>query len=329
MIELKEDQLLFTFPEVHPEAKLSINFQRTLRIPDDGDTYLLPPGLDSFPLQHVDDFSKNIPEKWLERGGVMFPMYQSEAMWIVFDSEYPFAVKVATGKINAVTGDSLESSLQKEPQDYLVTPDQPWLDGYCVEKGIIRQFVAMPLGSGYTTEEQITQEAEYGGLQVIAYPMKYDVYEELKHHIKDVDMRLCLDEVLSLPDMGLAPGGRMKQEIYEDSHAISSWDMEHGSRCFIHIANSLVWRSITGEEPPTMSPTAKEYTAQGLPWFDYYGEGVKSLDGSKKLTKVKSVADMAREKGDAPLPENESAIPAQIINIRKGLLKNQVREGCF
>ena len=41
MIELKHDSLMFSFPEVHPEAKLTINFQRTLRIPDDGKDYPL------------------------------------------------------------------------------------------------------------------------------------------------------------------------------------------------------------------------------------------------------------------------------------------------
>lgn len=132
-----------------------------------------------------------------------------------------------------------------------------------------------------------------------------------------------------LPDMGLAPGGRMKQDIYEDTHAISSWDTEYGSRCFVHIANSLVWRSITGEEPPTTPPTAKEYSNKGLPWFDYYNEGATSLEGSQQLNKVKSVTDMGKKKGDSPLPENESTLPEQVINIRKGLLENQVREGCF
>jgi hypothetical protein len=37
MIELTNDSLVFSFSDVHPEAKLSIDFQRTLRIPDDGD----------------------------------------------------------------------------------------------------------------------------------------------------------------------------------------------------------------------------------------------------------------------------------------------------
>ena len=55
MIELKKDKLVFSFPEVHPSAKVSISFQRTLRIPDDGDDYPLPPSLGEFPMAHVDD----------------------------------------------------------------------------------------------------------------------------------------------------------------------------------------------------------------------------------------------------------------------------------
>jgi len=354
MIELKRDNLLFTFPEVHPNANLSINFQRTLRIPDDDKNYPLPPGLGSFPVRHVDNFTEKVPEQWIERGGVMFPMRQSEAMWITFnsvqattekgwdkfeplDGEYPFAVKVATGKINAVTGEPWENSLHKNPQDYLVVPDQPWLDGYCVEKGIIRQFVAMPLGSGYTAEEQITGEAEHGGLQIIVYPMKADKYEKLMSERSSY--RLSLEEPLedvspSIDycvnfDMGLAPGGKMQQEIYEDEYGKYSWDLKHSSRCFVHINNSHAWQSITGEEPPGIPLTAKEYSENGMPWFDYYDEKSSSLGGSKKLSNLKSITEKAKEKRDDPLPENESANPKHVIKIRKGLKKNQVREGSF
>jgi hypothetical protein len=35
MIELRNDALVFSFPEVHPHAVLEVEFQRTLRIPDD------------------------------------------------------------------------------------------------------------------------------------------------------------------------------------------------------------------------------------------------------------------------------------------------------
>jgi hypothetical protein len=38
----------------------------------------------------------------------------------------------------------------------------------------------MPLGSGYSAEEQITGEAEHGGIQIVVYPMKRKVFDKLK-----------------------------------------------------------------------------------------------------------------------------------------------------
>src|SRR5262245_45320668 len=179
-IILENDSLVFA-SEVHPDARMRIVFQRTLRIPDNDRDYPLPPGLGAFPLRHVDDFAQRLPASWVKRGGVMLPMYQAEAMWLAFNANgYPFALKIAAGKINAVTGDRWSLGLNRDPQDYAVVPVQPWLDGYAIEKGVVRQFVAMPLGQGYTAEEQITGTAEWGGLQIVAYPMKKQRYEELQ-----------------------------------------------------------------------------------------------------------------------------------------------------
>jgi hypothetical protein len=338
MIELKNDSLVFSFPDVHKDAVLAIEFQRTLRIPDDSKNYPLPPGLGAFPLRHVDDFAEKIPESWLEHGGVVFPMYQSEAMWLNFigrwiGSGYPFAVKIATGKINAVTGKEWKDGLGREPQDYVVVPDQPWLDGYCVEKGVIRQFVAVPLGADCSAEEQLTGAAEYGGVQVIAYPMKRESYERLLE--KDHDRLLFASaDVLAAPakvgfSMGLAPGGRMRQKIYDDRYDFEDWDLIRSSRCFVHIANSLVWRAITGQAPPTVPPTAKEYTDAGLPWFDLYDEHARALEGGHALGGLKSVRQLGEEKGGVPLPENVSVDPQHVNKLRHGLKKDQVREGVF
>ncbi|MCP4295587.1 MAG: hypothetical protein GY786_08275 [Proteobacteria bacterium] len=130
-------------------------------------------------------------------------------------------------------------------------------------------------------------------------------------------------------DMGLAPGGRMRQEIYKDPFRLSDWDMDQKSRCFVHLANSMVWRANTGDAPPTAPFTAKEYTNHGLPWFEFYSDNSVPLEGSEKLTGLKSVVEMGKEKGDNPLPENESVDPAHIVKLRKGLKKGQVREGAF
>jgi len=127
---------------------LTIAFQRTLRIPDDSRTYPLPAGLGAFPLRSVDDFPATAPASWLQRGGVVMPMDQSEALWISFSARYPCAVKIAAGKINAVSGAAWTAELHREPQDYVVVPGRPWLDGFSVGAGLIRQFAAMPLGAG-------------------------------------------------------------------------------------------------------------------------------------------------------------------------------------
>ena len=42
MIHLKRDRLAIEFPEVHPDASLGIEFQRTFLIPDDDKEYPLP-----------------------------------------------------------------------------------------------------------------------------------------------------------------------------------------------------------------------------------------------------------------------------------------------
>jgi hypothetical protein len=332
MIELKRDTLHISFPEVHRDANLQIEFQRTLRIPDDGHDYPLPPGLGRFPLRHVDDFAHRLPRSWSTHGGVMLPMYQAEAMWLNFSSPlgYPFAVRVATGKIDAVTGESWTEGVRRRPQNYLSIPKQPWLDGYCVEAGVIRQFVAMPLGAGYTVEEQLTGEAQHGGLQLAVHPLKAEVWRRMRQKRSMMMQPADYADAFSVAEcsMGLAPGGRMHQEIYDDPFRLSDWDSSHRSRCFVHIANSMLWRQITDENPPTVPPTSEEYTRAGLPWFEWYCEG-PAVGGTHTLAAVKSVHQLGTEKGQMPLPENTSVDPTEITRLREGLKRNEVREGAF
>ncbi len=367
MIELNKDRLVFTFPEVHEDARFSIEFQRTLRIPDDGSDYPLPAGLGRFPLRHVDDHASSVPPQWLQRGGVMMPMYQSEALWINFDDTgYPFAVKIAAGKINAVTGGPWESGLHFGPspsdreedelflgwshserevsgqgdgtpeqgddspeQDYVVLPDQPWLDGFNVGSGRIRQFVAMPLGEGYTAEEQVTGEAEHGGLQILAYPMKTDAYEEWQKIQRDVHADLrplseMAEGACAAPDMGLGLGGLMRQDISADPHEPSVWDVKNPARCFVHLTNSVQWAAITGQAPPTEPATAKDYRNARVPWFNYYATG-DILPGSPQLAKLDSVATIAAMKAK-PLPDNDPIPIDRVTLLRKPRNIGQVRE---
>jgi hypothetical protein len=299
VIELQNDQLLVSFPE-HRDARCAISFQRTLRIPDDNRTYPLPAGLGRFPLHHVDDFANNAPGRWLEHGGVLLPMYQSEALWIHFGgrSGYPFAIKIAAGKINAVSGGDWSSGLEGSPQNYIVMPDQPWLDGFSVQEGLIRQFVAMPLGEGFTAEEQLTGKASHGGLQIQVFPMRRECYEELlKRRVRSRDLDFMCSYLVGSAEMGLAPGGLMRQEIYKDPHGLDAWDTTQTARCFVHLVNSAVYRQVTGCAPPTEPITAERYKQAGIPWFEYYGGDAKALEGARRLTELDSVAAKTVKKG--------------------------------
>jgi hypothetical protein len=274
----------------------TLTFQRTLRIPDDGNIYPLPPGLENFPIRRVVDYVDRVPPAWRERGGVFIPMYQREAMWLNFNGNHhqPCAVKVAVGKVNALTGRRLHRGLNKtrRHQNYVVVPDQPWLDGINAGKGFIRQFVAMPLGSGYTIEGQITGEEKHGGIQMVVFapkPGKFELLEEL-------DMLTLA--AFGPEEMGLGAGGRMRQKIYPDTYGQPTWDQDNFGRVFIHIANSLMYQKITGENPPPTIISAETYTNHGFPWFDLYDEDTGDVDSSKTLAGVKSVDELAKEKGD-------------------------------
>jgi hypothetical protein len=329
MVTLEHDNLVFRFPEVHPEALLRINFQRTLRIPDDDKEYPLPAGLGLFSLVHIEDHHAKVPEHWLQRGGVMMPMYQSEAMWISFDCSYPMAVKIAAGKINAVTGERWQNGLQAEPQDYVVTPTQPWLDGFFTGPDQVRQFVASPLGDGQSVEEQLTGEAEFGGLQIIAYPLKAEIYEREQEEERKRRAQFDSDD-LALPmffrrsvaePMGLGLGGKITQTIYNDTRGADAWD-QTSSRCFVHIINSQQWCEVTGEPVPRPPITRKQYKNAGIPWFEYYDDNAKGLESGSVFDTLKTFAQFQKPGSKA----NKSIKVPTTVKIRAS---DRVSEGKF
>ena len=332
MLTLDSNKLIFSFPEVHPDAICEIDFRRTLRLPDDNKVYPLPPGLGKFPLVHTEDYLHNTPQAWQKYGGVMMPMYQSEAMWLYFESpkKYPFAIKVAAGKINAVTGKQWNNLLGTNPQDYLAIPKQPWLDGFHTSDNIVRQFVAMPLGQGFSAEEQITGKAEFGGIQIIVYPMKIDSYEKILEEKNNPLSSISFSQAPSLMydfyhdtlSMGISPGGRIEQEIYNDSHNIRDYDTEAFSRCFVQLVNSEQWQNITNNKPPTEPFTAQDYEEAGLPWFNYYSES-PTLKAGNILSSLKGVASKWLDKNGEEMNDNQSISTTKTIKIKE----NQVNDG--
>lgn len=158
----------------------AVSFVRTLRIPQDGRTYALPAGFGKLPIYRVSDYADKVPPRWLETGGFFIPLYQREALYLEFEGVpwRPTIAKVAVGMVNAITGKAFNVPLRAHSQDYVVIPNQQWLDGINAETGVVGQFVAMPLGKGYTVEEQITDEAKHGGFQLMFYDSKRGKFPE-------------------------------------------------------------------------------------------------------------------------------------------------------
>ncbi len=295
MIELSYDDLVFTFYNVHSEARLNISFRRTMRLPDDVKLNAAPPSFNRFPLVDIDGYKDRVPSRWVEQGGIMLPMYQSEALYLSFSSSvdprrissYPFAIKVCAGKINALTGLEDHKGLQSPPQNYLVFPKQSWLDGFCIDKGRVRQFVAKKLQFANTDNKQSIETEDLEGLHISVFPMKAGRFEEL-YPKSDKIVQNNYSNLWgggSAQPMGIAPGGKIKQEIYRDEFGAQNWDLENGSKCFVHITDAQSWTEITGQNPPQEPFSAERYRQSGLPWLDIYEYELNAMKNSFKRNK--------------------------------------------
>lgn len=294
----------------------AVRFVRTLRLPETG-THPLPPGLGEFPVRRVSDYPDTVPQQWRARGGVMLPVYLREAMWLSFSgTREPAALQVGVGKVCAVSGRPWSDRLARDPQNYVVLPRQPWLDGINSGKGTVRQFVAVPLGLGATVEGQVTGEEVWGGVQLQSFPLNDGPLARWRE-----EERLRAERARAMPTpgmsygaampmamapaapaatagppraaaaMGLGVGGSMRQEVYRDERPLTDWAGQPAGRVFVHLVTPPEWRRITGEAPPPSPVDRAAYTRAGLPWFDYYDQDAEDLTATDTLQDVKPVGD--------------------------------------
>ena len=315
-----------------------ISFHRTLRIPEDGKAYPLPAGFGTFPIHRVEDYPDTVPQQWLMEAGFFIPLYQKEALFLEFEglSWHPNIAKVCVGRVNAITGKQYSEELSTINQDYVVIPAQKWLDGIASNDGTVRQFVAMPLGDGYTIESQITDEEKFGGFQVVVFDAVDGRFPDRDPRLNaqfepdsGVPVRLQLQRDIARPPlfagptgqhpeavvMGIAAGGRIKQQIQKDTFGADSWDTDRRRGVTIHLVNSLGYKAITGLEPPNSPITWDAYKQQGIPWFSHYDESVAVVEPPATFKRVFGVSELQKRRG---ILQSEPArqIPTNIKLIR-------------
>jgi hypothetical protein len=302
---------------IHLGPRFSVALQRTLRVPDDGAAYPLPPGLGDFPVQRIADYRDRLPDAWREREGFFIPMYQREALWLHFSAAWwkPNAVQVGVGGINAITGEAWDGALRDDPQNYMVVPDQPWLDGIRTTAGTVRQFVAVSLGAGDTVEEQLSGTVTTGGIQVDALEPKPGLFPDEPPR-GQLPPDAVYAEAIDTGEMGVAAGGEIAQKIYPDEHGLATWDEASRTGTVIYLLNSSQYQAVTGQEPPPTPITPELYTKLGFPWFSLWDEERRDLPPSERLQEVQSLREREKardETGDEPPLVID---PGQIIELK-------------
>lgn len=282
--------------------KVQVTLQRTIRVPDGRQPAQLPPGLGNLPVYNVADYRANCPEIW-EDGGVFVPMYEKEATWLNFrlSGSNPRALLIGAGNVNAITGKSLILKLAT-PQNYVVVPTQPWLDGWKDMDGVIYQFVAVEFkhGEGLTVGEQVLgEESRTGGIGIAVFA---PVDKELSLHkpfhefaisgpywmpsAKSYSAPTMSLRSASFKELGLGRGGRIVQKIYPDPFGLDVWEGEPVATMAIYLVDVQSFEEITGKKAPSLPPAFGAY--QG-PYFALPDEEMGDTVGSGTFAGLKSV----------------------------------------
>jgi len=162
------------------KSGFAVEFMRTIRVPDNGKEWPLPPELGTFKIYNNNTIA----------------MYQKEAMWMkFFSNQGHVAVKIGVGDVNVISGEKWEDGVLKQSpvQNYVICPQQLWLDGIRVSstnkryerEDLVRQFVAMPLDDISTIEQQMK---EMNIIDRIVGGLRFEVHRLCNKNFQVMDM---------------------------------------------------------------------------------------------------------------------------------------------
>ncbi|WP_242122124.1 trypsin-like serine peptidase [Sphingomonas lacusdianchii] len=277
------------------DGRLWIGFERTLRLPNYGKRHPLPAGLGALPIRRAAELSDRLPEAWRQRVGaddILLPLHDREALFVLFvpAERSAFAVKVAAGGINAVSGAPFDAQVRNAAQDYLVCPPQAWLDGINSGDGTVRQFVATRLGSGQSIEGQLSGSEDEAGVQFLVFPARPElVFESAPAGEHQVETEAFAAETPLR--MGLAAGGELEQKIYPDPYGADVWSERPRASFTAHLVHADDWAELTGTPTPPTPITRELYRAYGLPWFELADAHLGDVPASPRLASVRALED--------------------------------------
>jgi hypothetical protein len=268
------------------DAALRVGLQRTLRVPDDGRAYPLPPALGRLPLRPAAEYP-GVPDAWRDGAHGLVPLRAHEAAWLEFRAKLdsPRAVRIGAGSINALTGAAWDDTLHGAPQDYLVCPYQPWIDGFKVGPARVRQFVAVPLQAGLSIEHQLTGH-DSGAIRFACYAPR-----------TGVDVPPAPPRPRRHREFGLGAGGTITQRIYPDPYGLGFWQTSPTAIAWVHLVDAEDFRRLTGEEAPPSPIDAATYIRFGLPWFEVHDADRGDVAATVAMSAIQGVDELSPRPG--------------------------------
>ncbi|TGO45124.1 hypothetical protein BOTNAR_0698g00030 [Botryotinia narcissicola] len=304
-------------------GKMEISFHRTVRIPDDGKNYELPPNLGKFPLFSIDDHAEKLPVDIVRKGGVFIPIRQREALWIKFHAygTSRFAVKVFVNGINAMSDESRHCEMKPgEPiaesdgeQDYLVVPGQEWFGDFVRTNKTVMQPVAVPTGSGYSVEAQIKVLrlcGDFGSSNLSSWE-KEQLQKKMKREFEKMKKEFYDKE----HELTLVPRGSIHQAIRRDCFHKNRYDEKNAVMFNIQLLAPKTFHLVTGTPPPQTPVSAKTYARYGYPFFQMYNEPGAFTGTLEEFPKT--VEDIYKEK----IVNLEVHQPDSVLHFRSVQLK--------
>ena len=262
---------------------LEVIFHRTVRVADDKLSNL-PPSLGDLPI-HSGLSGKD--------DNCFLALHDNEALWLDFSVGLPVAVMIGAGGVNALTGEPMTEELHEG--NYLVTPPQPWLDGWKGQDGSVYQFVATPYkkGKGLSVAEQLLGEEASSELEIIVFESKdpnlimvskpqeicgTDPYEPCNGLVdsNSFDYKTCTP-------MGIGKGGKITQKVYPDPYGIDAWKSKCTSKVKVEIANAVQYAKKMGHELPPLPKSVEEYIGN---WFNVKDQEMNDVKGSTYFDKL-------------------------------------------
>lgn len=257
----REDRSLpvsFADNEIQVGESLTIAFEATLRIPEDGEHYVVPSGLAPLPFYRTEDFADRVPVRWKKRSGIMIPLHPWEATWICLSSRSwrPNAIKVRVGNLNGLTGRRYRSRLSAKPQDYLVCPQEPWIDRVHLGRQGLRQLIA-PAYAGHVAHSRI---------QLAVFEPGAGRFPEGTPHDDSAAHQLYLTDNRAPRALCLGARWPVSEWIQPDPYGIETWDQDCVTLLDVYVMDSASFHEVTGKEPPASPISRRDYESFKIPW---------------------------------------------------------------